>query len=100
VPAAQTEGEPTKVGARALTASAVALLLLAAGVAVLTEQALVRGLEARSAAHLAHLVGLVPARSIGSSVVLPLGDRFVGYTVTEGCTVAFSSPPSASSPPS
>jgi len=89
VPAAQTEGEPTKVGARALTASAVTLLLLAAGVAVLTEQALVRGLEARSAAHLAHLVGLVPARSIGSSVVFPLGDRFVGYTVTEGCTVAF-----------
>ena len=34
-------------------------------------------------------LGLVPARAVGSAVVFPLRGRFVGYTVTEGCTVAF-----------
>jgi len=89
VPDAQIEGEAARARARTTTASALGLLLLVAGVVVLTQQALVRGLEARSAARLAHLVGLVPARSIGSSVIFPIRGRFVGYTVSEGCTVAF-----------
>ena len=63
--------------------------LAGAGVAVINEQSMVRGLEARTGADLARAVGLVPARAIGSAVVFPLHGRFVGYTVTEGCTVAF-----------
>jgi len=63
--------------------------LVGLGVAVITQESLVRGLEARTGAHAARLLGLVPARAVGSAVVFPLDGRFVGYAVTEGCTVAF-----------
>jgi len=59
------------------------------GVAVLSQESLVRRLEARTGADFARLLGLVPARAVGSAVVFPLRGRFVGYAVTEGCTVAF-----------
>ena len=68
---------------------ALALSLAGIGVAVITQQSLVRGLEATTGAALARWLGLVPARAVGSAVVFPLHGRFVGYTVTEGCTVAF-----------
>ena len=66
-----------------------AVSLAGIGVAVITQQTLVRGLEARTGADLARGLGLVPAQAVGSAVVFPLRGRFVGYTVTEGCTVAF-----------
>ncbi|HVE26038.1 MAG TPA: hypothetical protein VNC22_11560 [Sporichthya sp.] len=56
---------------------------------MISQQSLVRGFEARSGADVARGLGLVPARAVGSAVVFPLRGRFVGYTVTEGCTVAF-----------
>jgi len=68
---------------------ALAITLAGIGVAMITQQALVRGLEARTGADLARWLGLVPARAVGSAVVFPLSGRLVGYTVTEGCTVAF-----------
>jgi len=68
---------------------ALAITLVGIGVAMITQQALVRELEARTGADLARWLGLVPARAVGSAVVFPLRGRLVGYTVTEGCTVAF-----------
>ena len=65
------------------------MLLVAIGVAMITGESLVRAAEARTGADLARMVGLVPARAVGSAVVFPLEGRFVGYAVTEGCTVAF-----------
>ncbi len=59
------------------------------GAAVITQQSLVRGLEATTGAGVARWLGLVPAEAIGSAVVFPLRGRLVGYAVTEGCTVAF-----------
>jgi len=67
----------------------VALLLVGIGIAVIAQESLVRGVEARTGADMARLLGLVPARAVGSTVVFPLEGRFVGYAVTEGCTVAF-----------
>jgi exosortase/archaeosortase family protein len=67
----------------------VALSLVGGGVALITKESLVRGLEARTGADVARAVGLVPARAVGSAVVFPLGGHVVGYAVTEGCTVAF-----------
>jgi len=58
-------------------------------VAVITQESLVRRLEARTGADVARAVGVVPARAVGSAVVFPLRGHFVGYAVTEGCTVAF-----------
>lgn len=65
------------------------MLLIGVGVAVITQESFVRRLEARTGADVVRLLGLVPARAVGSAVVFPLRGRFVGYTVTEGCTVAF-----------
>jgi len=67
----------------------VAVLLVGIGTAVIARESLVRGVEARTGADLARLLGLVPARAVGSAVVFPLQGRFVGYAVTEGCSVAF-----------
>jgi exosortase/archaeosortase family protein len=67
----------------------VALSLVGCGVAVITQESLVRGLEAWTGADVARSVGLVPARAVGSAVVFPLRGHFVGYAVTDGCTVAF-----------
>jgi exosortase/archaeosortase family protein len=74
---------------RSLAPTAVALLIVAIAAAVVTQQTFVRGLEARTGATVAGLLGLVPARAVGSAVVFPLEGRFVGYAVTEGCTVTF-----------
>ncbi|MFN2506729.1 MAG: exosortase/archaeosortase family protein [Acidimicrobiales bacterium] len=67
----------------------MALLLVGMCVAMITQESLVRGFEARTGADLARLLGLVPARAVGSAVVFPLQGRLFGYAVTEGCTVAF-----------
>lgn len=72
-----------------LTPLAFAVSLIGLGVLMVTQQSLVRGLEARSGADIARGLGLVPARAVGSAVVFPLRGRFVGYAVTEGCTAAF-----------
>jgi len=82
-------GGSTRLDVNAFTATAVAVLLLGLAVGVITQGALVRGIEARTAADTARFLGLVPARTIGSAVVFPLHGRFVGYTVSEGCTVAY-----------
>ncbi len=76
-------------GAGALRARTLSVLLVAIGVAMITGESFVRAAEARTGADLARMVGLVPARAVGSAVVFPLEGRFVGYAVTEGCTVAF-----------
>jgi len=52
---------------------ALAITLVGIGVAMITQQALVRGLEARTGADLARWLGLVPARPVGSAVVFPSG---------------------------
>ena len=85
----QAGSEPATLRAGALTPRAVALLLVGIGIAVIAQESLVRGVEARTGADMARLLGLVPARAVGSTVVFPLEGRFVGYAVTEGCTVAF-----------
>ena len=88
-PAGQPGGNGTAPDAGAFPARAVAVLLVVTGAAVISLEALVRGVEAAIGAELASLVGLVPARAIGSAVVFPLHGRLVGYAVTEGCTAAF-----------
>lgn len=79
----------TWLAATACVPTAVALLLVGIAVAVITEGSFVRGIEARSGATVARLLGLVPARALGSAVVFPIHGRLVGYTVSEGCTVAY-----------
>ena len=71
------------------TRIALALSLAATGLAALSQQSSVRGLEARTGAGLARRLGLVPAEAIGTAVVFPLRGRLVGYAVTEGCTAVF-----------
>ena len=67
----------------------MALLLAVIGLAVLSQESVIRQVEARTGADVARLSGLVPARAVGSAVIFPLNGRFAGYAVTEGCTVAF-----------
>ena len=68
---------------------AVAALLAVLTVAVLLEQARVRTFEALASAWIVGGLRVVPAESLQTAVVFPLRGRFVGYTLTPGCTAAF-----------
>ncbi len=65
----------------------VASLLLVAAVGLLSQQAAIRELEAWVSAHVVHMFGVVPATSMGNSVVFRLDGRWVGYTMAVGCSV-------------
>lgn len=67
---------------------AAAVAFIVGGVDVLLGQARIRAWEAAGAARIGSLFGVIKAQSLGNSVVFPLGGRWVGYSLTTGCTVA------------
>jgi exosortase/archaeosortase family protein len=63
--------------------------IAAAGLALLLTQAHVRLLEATVAAHLLRVAAVSGARAVGSSVIFPRGQQWMGFTITASCTAAF-----------
>jgi hypothetical protein len=70
------------------TRVAAAVAFVAGGVDVLVGQSRIRTWEAAGAARIGSWFGVIRAESLGNSVVFPLGGRWVGYSLTTGCTVA------------
>jgi len=57
-------------------------------VVMMVSQAAIRLAEARVSAGVIDVTRVAHAQSIGSSVVFPLRNAFVGFTITLGCTAA------------
>ncbi|MET7947169.1 hypothetical protein [Micromonospora sp. NPDC005324] len=71
-----------------LRASAGGLIGVAAAVAMLWRWHDIASAEAWLNAHLVNAVGLADSRSIGAAVIFPLDERWVGFMVSSGCSVA------------
>jgi hypothetical protein len=77
----------------AVRALLVALVVVGAGVELILGQHAIRSVEASVAAALAATLGVVPAHSLGTAVVFPLDQRFVGFSLTAGCTASLLAAP-------
>jgi exosortase/archaeosortase family protein len=71
----------------------VGLVVVGAGIEVILGQSAIRSVEAHAAAELAATLGVVPAHSLGTAVVFPLDQRFVGFSLTAGCTASLLAAP-------
>jgi exosortase/archaeosortase family protein len=73
---------------RAATARAAAVVVAAAGLAVLFAEPQVRRLEAVASAAVFRVTSLARAHAVGTSVIFPHGSRWIGFTVAVGCSAA------------
>ncbi len=67
---------------------AAAAAIVIAAVVMMVSQADIRLAEARVSAGVIDVTRVAQAQSIGNSVVFPLRNAFVGFTITLGCTAA------------
>ncbi len=67
---------------------AAAVAIVIGGVVMMVSQADIRLAEARVSAGVIDFTRVAQAQSIGNSVVFPLRNAFVGFTITLGCTAA------------
>jgi len=66
----------------------VAALIAAAGVALVITESHVRRLEANAAAAILRLTSIGKAHAVGSSVIFPHHQQWIGYTIAASCTAA------------
>ncbi|SCF11526.1 hypothetical protein [Micromonospora chokoriensis] len=71
-----------------LSATVGALVGVAIAVATLWRWHDIASAEAWLNAHLVNAVGLADTKSIGAAVIFPLDQRWVGFMVSSGCSVA------------
>ncbi|MDG4839720.1 hypothetical protein O7631_24605 [Micromonospora sp. WMMD967] len=71
-----------------LSATVGALVGVAIAAATLWRWHEIASAEAWLNAHLVNAVGLADAKSIGAAVIFPLDQRWVGFMVSSGCSVA------------
>ncbi|MEV4119946.1 hypothetical protein [Micromonospora sp. NPDC049645] len=71
-----------------LRAGAGGLIGVAVAVATLWRWHDIASAEAWLNAHLVNAVGLADTKSIGAAVIFPLDERWVGFMVSSGCSVA------------
>lgn len=74
---------------RALSTSRVAAVIVAgAGLALVLTESHVRLFEAQAAAGIMRLTDVGQAHAVGSAVIFPNGQRWIGYTIAASCTAA------------